>query len=123
MKIIKAILVIIFLSESLQYAFADSCQSNELGGYFCIHDNGTTSNSIQNNAGGLDTSNSDGSWSSSIQDGTGGEETFNGDGTVSSTIPNGTGGEETFNSNGTVTSNNQININQNKSHGYNTQDK
>lgn len=76
MHLIKNASLIILLAPLLQSAYAEDCQPNGLGGFFCINEDGSTSSSVQNEAEGVDTLHSDGSWTSSIQDGTGMEYTL-----------------------------------------------
>jgi hypothetical protein len=120
MKLKKVALLFFLLFEPLQFIFADSCQSNGLGGSFCTHDNGTSSNTIPNSVGGHDTSYSDGSWSSSVPNGLGGEETYNSNGiTVPSSIPKDSSEENTLDNNNSTASSNS----QNSLHGYDVQAK
>ncbi len=89
MRLNKKVMLIIMLVPLLPaaYAYADDCQPNGLGGSFCIHKDGSTSNSIPNEADGQDTLDSDGSWTSTSQEGTGTEDTLSDKGITTTPIP------------------------------------
>lgn len=65
-----------------KFTDAADCESNSLGGQFCVNDNGTTSDSMPNEVGGHDTYSNDGKWKSSEPDAAGVNEGLN-----ASTLP------------------------------------
>ncbi|HHT7529225.1 RND transporter [Raoultella planticola] len=71
MNNIKLIFGLVILMTGLHQTYAAECQSNGLGGSFCINDDGTTSDSIPNEVDGKETYSSNGAMSSTspIEDG------------------------------------------------------
>ncbi|AYW54131.1 RND transporter [Raoultella ornithinolytica] len=64
-------ILVLCLIPFLHPAYAEDCEDNGLGGSFCINDDGTTTDSIQNEVNGKEIYSSDGSLSSTspIEDG------------------------------------------------------
>ncbi|ENP7130078.1 TPA: RND transporter [Raoultella planticola] len=64
-------ILVLCLTTFLHPAYAEDCEDNGLGGMFCINDDGTTTDSIQNEVNGQETYSSNGSVSSSspVEDG------------------------------------------------------
>ena len=62
----------------LHSAFAADCEPNNLGGSFCINDDGSVSSSVPNEVGGTDTYSSGGGWQSTIADDAGADEELSG---------------------------------------------
>ncbi|XBS68533.1 hypothetical protein ABK905_17795 [Acerihabitans sp. KWT182] len=87
----KKAFLILLLAPLLRSAYAEDCQPNGLGGSYCINDDGTTSNSIPNEADGKDTLYSDGRWTSTSEDGTDEEQVFDSKGAVSNSSPDESG--------------------------------
>lgn len=66
------------LMSSSTYIYATDCESNNMGGQFCINDDSTASDSMPNEVSGQDTYSSDGKWSSTVPDGAGTNEAIDG---------------------------------------------
>ncbi|EKQ8001590.1 RND transporter [Raoultella ornithinolytica] len=64
-------ILVLYLILFLHPAYAEDCEDNGLGGSFCINDDGTTTDSIQNEINGQETYSSDGSLTSTspLEDG------------------------------------------------------
>lgn len=60
------------------YNHASDCEPNNMGGQFCVNDDGTASDSMPNEVSGQDTYSSDGKWSSTVPDGAGTNEAIDG---------------------------------------------
>ncbi|WP_308562771.1 RND transporter [uncultured Klebsiella sp.] len=80
---VKFVLLLATLSSVSFSSAASYCESNNIGGQLCFHDDGTTSSSIPNGVNGFDTYSSDGKWSSTMPDLAGTKEDIEG-----STLPN-----------------------------------
>lgn len=74
---VKFVLLATLFSISFS-STASYCESNNMGGQLCIHDDGTTSSSIPNEVDGFDTYSSDGQWSSTTPDVAGTDEAIDG---------------------------------------------
>lgn len=79
MKRNKIAILIIFLLPLLDSAYAADCEPNDLGGFFCINGDGSTSDSSPNDVGGLDTYSSNGNFTSTTSDDASGSAGDNGD--------------------------------------------
>lgn len=66
------------LMSSSTCIYATDCEPNNMGGQFCINDDGTASDSMPNEVSGQDTYSSDGKWSSTVPDGAGTNEAIDG---------------------------------------------
>lgn len=75
----KKILLSVFTLMSLTtFTYAADCEPNNLGGQFCINDDGTTSDSMPNEVSGEDTYSNNGKWTSTVPDGAGADEAIAG---------------------------------------------
>lgn len=82
MNLRRLIVTGIVLMSVPALAYSASCEPNNLGGQFCINDNGTTSDSLPNEVSGEDTYSNNGKWTSTIPDGAGANAALDG-----STLP------------------------------------
>lgn len=78
MNLKRLLFSVIALMSLATFTYAADCEPNNLGGQFCINDDGTTSDSMPNEVSGEDTYSNNGKWTSTVPDGAGTDEAIDG---------------------------------------------
>lgn len=82
MNLRRLVVTGIVLMSMPAFAYSANCEPNNLGGQFCVNDNGTTSDSLPNEVSGEDTYSNNGKWTSTVPDSAGANAALDG-----STLP------------------------------------
>ncbi|TCL46372.1 hypothetical protein EDC47_11446 [Raoultella planticola] len=87
MNLKNLLLIGISLTILAKFSYAIDCQPNNIGGQFCINDDGTTTNSMPNETGGIDTYSQNGEITSTEPDTAGNDEMLDGSNTSTQNKP------------------------------------